>query len=98
MRGQIWPANHIAQDRPELFLVTHNEDVAVTRSVQLARRQGWVARSRLAALPVALVKVPRRNIVQILQRAVEQADINVASGSGLPRGTDAGKQGERGKQ
>ena len=62
--GEVGAADHVAEHRPELLLVAHDEDVAVARAIELARRQRRMARSRLAALLMAFVEVPGRQIVQ----------------------------------
>src|SRR6185312_16084698 len=86
---EIRPVDRLAQQRPELLLVAHQEDPAVLGAIELARRERGMARARLARLAVSLVQVPGREIAQILQCAVEEAHIDVAANPRLPRSDDA---------
>src|SRR6185436_16310049 len=44
----LGPAERLGEDAPELFLVAHDEDPAVLRSVELARREARMRRARRA--------------------------------------------------
>ncbi len=92
----VRPVEPGAQHRPEFLFVAHDEDPAVRGAVELAGGQRRMRRARLAALRVALVEEPARQVVQVGQRGVEQADIDVPALPGRARGEDAAEQRQRG--
>src|ERR1051326_8218827 len=79
------PAQAFAQDPPEFLLVAHDKDKAVPGAVELARHQRGMAGARFAGLHMPGIQIPGREIGEVLQRRIEQADIEVALLAGLPR-------------
>jgi hypothetical protein len=67
-------------------------------AVKLARHQRGMRRARLAALHMPRIQVPGREIGEVLQGGVEQADIEVAALAALARRQHTGDQREGGEQ
>src|SRR5690348_5243723 len=89
-------AERSGKERPELLLVAHDEDPAVGGPVELARHERRMRRARLAALHRAGVEVPGARIVQVEEREVEEARIDVAAAARLARAEDGGDEPEAG--
>ena len=96
------PADLVAEHAPELLLVAHQVDPAAARAVALAGRDRRVRGPRDAAGGGAGVEIPVADVVQVREREVEEAHVDVAPApvavGGVQRGEQPGRQRDAGHQ
>src|SRR5688572_17063854 len=86
------------QDRPEFFLVAHDEEPPVLRAIQLARYKAWVSATRGTPGYGSGIQIPGARIVQVMQRDVEQRCIDVHAAAAFTRLRHTREQTKSGSQ